>query len=327
MNLYNKGTQTSHNIISNTVIDLPLSYREIADLLNDDNLTIGIDKLKVGFHVENMNHNRGDWGSLKQEFGGLKHRSTTGHTRFPLGHAGLSAGCSTRHGQYGWVEFNPSKIINKDGTLVNVARAVEVLFDALVETRNLFKIISNTDQMNILRMDLAVDLAPVSDMQSLLMLAKQSHPIRSVKPVIYENPRTNSVESVSFLSRSTTSVIFYDKSVEQGLRGQVFRMEVQAKKRDLKKIGPATVADISEDAVRTMFRHRGQGFIDLCAITQSSCLEEILRSKTDVNHLLNAAGFEYMALNGRNIPQSVHRVRSSKKFKERFPHRSVKDLL
>ena len=54
MNLYNKGTQTSRNIISNTVIDLPLSYREIAALLNDDNLTIGIDKLKVGFHVENM---------------------------------------------------------------------------------------------------------------------------------------------------------------------------------------------------------------------------------------------------------------------------------
>ncbi len=326
MSIYNKGIQESKNIISNTAIDAPLSYKEIAAILNDENLMIGIDKLKVSFPVENINPDPDTWKSLQHDLVAPRPESVTGLSSFPLGHAWVSVGFSTHHGQRGWVEFNPSKIINKNGDLVSLDRAIETFYDSLGLTKEYFSIIDAYSDGKILRIDLTVDLWPVSDMQALLELAKKAKPIRNSKPITYENPTNSALESVTFRSENST-VLFYDKSTQQKRGNEILRVEVQAKRPDLHNFGPSTIADITNYPIRTLFRHRVQGFIDLCSITPTSCLDEISKSKTDLNNLVLFAGHEYIAKHGRTIPQTKHHVRLARKFKKRFPHRSIIDLL
>ena len=327
MTSYNKAILNGKRIIDISLIKRSLTHQDIALVLSDEGLVLGIDKLKVLFPVLDISDDPEDWGSFKRELGGLKPGGQVGTRWLPLGYAGFSVGHSTGRGSNGWVEFNPSKIDNEHGTLVGIDRAVEILAEVLGLTREFFTIRVTRDEFKILRLDLTVDFAPVADMEGLLGLAKKSRPFRFTKPNTVTKLQNDEMETITFATKSKSCVIFYDKSAKNKLKDPTFRVEVQAKRGDLLDVGPASLKDLNEQSIRKMFLHRMQPFIDLCSFTPTTQLHEIIQLKTDTDHLVRLAGYEYLENNGRKLSQTDHFLRKDSKFKKRWPHLSIKDLL
>jgi hypothetical protein len=244
----------------------------------------------------------------------------------PLGYHGFSTGISTKNGQLGWVEINPSKVANQDGKLVGITRSVELLLEALQQTYGLYEIQSDLSEFAIHRLDLTVDFAPVADMQYLLDLAAKASPFRAVSPAIRQHPRTGEKESVTHATRSTSCVICYDKSKKENYKTPTFRIEVQAKRDDLREMGLSSIADICEEKARNVFNKRAQPFIDLCMSTPKTWIDEIITSKEDKNTLIYSAGFEYVEINGRKLAMTPHQRRKYRKFQKKWPHRRIQDL-
>jgi hypothetical protein len=320
MTPYNKYT------FNNNPEDTPLTHVEIGENLSDPLLELGVDKLKVWFPLKRILAGSEDWASCKEERGGLRPNAVVGQQWMPLGYHGFSTGISTKNGQLGWVEINPSKVANQDGKLVGITRSVELLLEALQQTRDLFEIRADLNEFNIHRLDLTVDLAPVADMQYLLDLATKASPFRAVAPSIRQHPRTGEKESVTHATRSTSCVICYDKSKKEKYKTPTFRIEVQAKRDDLREMGLASLADICEAKARNVFNKRAQPFIDLCMSTAKTWIDEIITSKEDRNILVYSAGYEYLEEKGRKLAMTPHQRRKYRKFQKKWPHRRIQDL-
>jgi hypothetical protein len=320
MTPYNKYT------FNNNPEDTPLTHVEVGEILSDPQLELGVDKLKVCFPLTRILAGSEDWASCKEERGGLRPNAVVGQQWMALGNHGFSTGISTRNGFLGWVEFNPSKVANPDGKLVGITRSVELFLEALEQTRDLYVIEPDISKFAIHRLDLTVDFAPVADMQYLLDLATKASPFRAVAPSIRQHPRTGEKESVTHATRSTSCVICYDKSKKENFKTPTFRIEVQAKRDDLREMGLASIADICEEKARTVFNKRAQPFIDLCMSTPKTWIDEIVTSKEDKNTFIYSAGFEYVEMNGRKLAMTPHQRRKYRKFQKKWPHRKVQDL-
>ena len=320
MTTYNKDSSNLHTK------DSPITHIEVGKVLSDPHFPLGIDKLKVCFPVTKIHAEPQDWASCKQEIGGLKPNAIVGQHWVSLGYHGFSTGVSTKNGQLGWVEFNPSKIVNQDGKLVGITRSIEVLLEVLKETQELFEIYPDTSKFAIARLDLTVDFAPVADMQHLLNLATKATPFRVTKPAIRLHPQTGDIESITYATATTSSVIFYDKSKKEKLKTPTFRIEIQAKKQDLREMGIHSISDLREDIAREVFKKRARRFIDLCTETPKTWLDEIIASKEDRNTLIIIAGYEYAKINGRPLEMKNHQKRQYSKFQKKWPHHMIKDL-
>lgn len=320
MTPYNKYT------FNNNPEDTPLTHVEVGEILSDPLLELGVDKLKVCFPLTRILAGSEDWASCKEERGGLRPSAVVGQQWMPLGYHGFSTGISTKNGQLGWVEFNPSKIANKNGKLVGITRTMELLLEALQHTQSLYVIHSDLSEFAIHRLDLTVDFSPVADMQYLLDLAAKASPFRAISPAIRQHPKTGEKESVTHATRSTSCVICYDKSKKENNNSKTFRFEVQAKRDDLREMGLNSIADISEEKARKVFNKRAQPFIDLCVSTPKTWIDEIITSKEDKNTFIYSAGYEYVEINGRKLAMTPHQRRKYRKFKKKWPHRRIQDL-
>ena len=320
MTPYNKYT------FNNNPKERPLTHQEIGRMLSDPLLELGVDKLKVCFPVVTILANPEEWASCKQEMGGLRPKALVGQQWVPLGYHGFSAGVSTKNGQLGWVEFNPSKIVNENGELVGITRSVEVFIDILKEIRGLFKISADLHEFAIHRLDLTVDFAPVADMQYLLDMAAKSSPFRAVGPSIRQHPVSGEKESVTHATRTTSCVIYYDKSRKEKFKIPTFRLEVQSKRDDLREMGLDSIAGICEDKARKAFYKRARSFIDICNQTPKTRIDEILSSKEDRNTLIYSAGYEFVEQNGRKVAMTPHQKRKYGKFQKKWPHNNIQDL-
>ena len=320
MSPYNKSTP------SNSSQDKPITHVEVGEILSDPLLQLGVDKLKVCFPVTKILANPDDWATFKEETGGLRPHEFVGKNWVPLGNHGFSAGVSTKNGDYGWVEFNPSKIINKDFKLIGLTRSVEVFLEVLNETRDLFVIQADLSEFAIHRLDLTVDFAPVADMQYLLDLATKASPFRTIAPAIRQHPQTGDKQSVTYATKSTSCLICYDKSKKENLKTPTFRLEVQAKRADLREMGLSSIAVICEEKARKVFYKRAQPFINLCKATPKTWIDEIIVSKEDKNTLIYSAGYEYVEMNGRKLAMTPHQKRKYRKFQKKWPHRKIQDL-
>jgi hypothetical protein len=321
MTPYNKYT------FNNNPENKPLTHVEVGEILSDPLLVLGVDKLKVCFPVTTILARPEDWASCKEEMGGLRPNAVVGQQWVPLGNHGFSTGISTKNGQLGWVEFNPSKIVNEDAKLIGLTRSAQVLVDVLEQTRDLYEIHADLNEFAIHRLDLTVDFAPVADMQYLLDLATKASPFRSVAPSIRQHPKTGEKESVTHATKSTSCVICYDKSKKENFKTPTFRIEVQAKRDDLREMGLASIADICEEKARNVFNKRAQPFIDLCTSTPKTWIDEIVTSKEDKNTFIYSAGYEYVEMNGRKLAMTPHQRRKYRKFQKKWPHRKIQDLL
>lgn len=308
----------------------PLTTYDLGRMLTEDNLSLGIDKVKVVFPVICPNPKFVGWtsSSAKVSVG----RGFTQIQEFDAPtdlHAGFRVGYADNatRGTNGWVEFNPSRMLHPDGRLTDVEGAVSCLETVMTHAKDYLVFDGRPEDMDLHRLDLTLDLAPVVDMQRALFLAHLASPYLKAKPNVFYAKRTREMETVTFSTKSTGSLVIYDKSAKEGWTTPTLRVEVQASRRELKKHGLSTLTDLALQPMVRLFCYRTKSFADLCLSSPETRTTEILASKQDTNHLIAIAGREYLESSGVTVPRSNHFIKVDRKFKKTFPYVSVKDLL
>ena len=323
---------TSNNkaTIEATDISQYLSALQIGKKLLDVNSPLGIDKLKVVFPAFGPNPQFSDWSNTKvsthEPFGATTTLEYDAPTDF---HAEFRVGfkSSRKRGSMGWVEFNPSRMSHPDGRLTDVEGAVSCLNYVLDLAQDYVRFDQRPEQIALHRIDLTMDFAPVVEIQRPLYLATKIKPFLRSKPNVYYGPKTGLIESVTHKTRSTGSVLIYDKSVKEGWGTPTLRVEVQVSRRELKAKGPATLSEVSLEALRRLFHNRIASFAGLCIGSPPGQAQQILLDERLTKHLIKAAGLEYLSASGLALPKSDYFNKEDRKFKKIYPYGSVRDLL
>lgn len=306
------------------------STRDIGMLLIADDSVLGIDKLKVVFPAFGPNLTFSGWETRKERnrepFGVTTTREYDAPTDF---HAGFRVGVevSRKRGSTGWVEFNPSRMSHPDGRLTDVEGAVSCLNHVLDLAEEYVRFDRRPEQIALHRIDLTMDFAPVVEIQRPLNLATKIKPYRRSKPNVFYSPKTGLIESVTHKTRSTGTVLIYDKSVKEGWDTPTLRVEVQVTRRELQAKGPATLFEMSFEALRPLFHNRIASFAGLCIGSPAGRAQQILLDERLTKHFIKAAGLEYLSASGLALPKSDYFNKEDRKFKKMYPYGSVRDLL
>lgn len=304
--------------------DMYFSARDIGTILSSDYLCLGIDKFKVFWVPSAYNESQDMWSKATLD---LVDGATRKSARLDVGFGEAILRSSSGHPKAVSVEFNPSTILHTDRTLATLAETCASLGEVLRSAREYVSLPPNVADYGLSRIDLTVDFEPVSDMQHLLKLCMSSRPFRNTKPNIRPSHLTGETESVSFNTRSSGSVLFYDKSAERSENGRRFRVEVSLERVNLRRIEQLNLSTLSEDALRSAFRKRLTKFIDACLEEKASRAGEILQKDEYTKTLVTAAGYELLASYGVHPKKTKHWNLKYSNFKKRFPHNSIGDLM
>lgn len=305
-----------------------LTTKEIGALLLNENLDIGIDKVKIVLSGIEMACSPSDWEystNKKLQIGNEQTYRTTCPS-YLFGE--LVIGCRQSHVEsIGWVEFNPSKIIHRDGNLADVGECFEAIDIALRTVWDFYKFDPDPSSIKFHRLDLTVDFDPVADMLGLLNLAKCAKPFLRQRASTYFDPSSIENQTVIFTTKTRGSVLFYNKSKEQKVTGEQFRIEVQVKRNELLAKGPRDLGELSISALRPLFNNRIGTFAQLCYARSTSKIDQILTSKHETAHLIDVAGMEYLNMIGVSPQTSDHFIKKDRKFRRIYKFQTIKDLI
>jgi hypothetical protein len=320
---YNRTTFTPQPGLY-TSVDRFLSSRDIGTILSSDELSLGIDKVKVFWFPKQHNESEDLWrkatldlvDNVKRGNSPLEVGYGTATLRFSSGNPGLAS-----------VEFNPSTVLHYDRSLATLDEAIAALAQVLEVAAEYVAIPPQASDYGLSRIDLTVDFEPVSDMQHLLHLASLSRPYRTTNPRITKSHLTSESQSVSFTTKSSGKVIFYDKSAERREEGRRFRVEVTLDRKNLQRLGQSDLSSLTESALRTAAQHRLQHFVELCLQAKTSKAAEILQFGIHTDTLVKAAGYECLAIHGVHPKKTKYWDKKYSKFKKLFPHTTIGDLM
>jgi hypothetical protein len=300
------------------------SARDIGTILSSDYLFLGIDKFKVFWAPSAYNKSQDLWSKATMD---LVDGATRGSARLDVRFGEATLCFSSGHPNTASVEFNPSTILHADRTLATLPETCTALEEVLRSAAEYVSLPPNNTDYGLSRIDLTVDFEPVSDMQHLLKLGAASRPYRNTKPNIRPSHLTGETESVSFNTRSSGSVLFYDKSAERSENGRRFRIEVSLERVILRRIEQLNLTTLSENALRSAFRKRLTKFIDACLQEKSSKAGEILQKDEYTKTLVTAAGHELLASYGVYPKKTKYWNMKYSNFKKLFPHTTISDLM
>ena len=305
-----------------------LTTKEIGAHLLSENLDIGIDKVKVilsGIEVVCL-PSAWEYSTTKKTPVGPEQTYRTTCPSYRFGE--LDIGCKQSHIEsIGWVEFNPSKIIHSDGSLADLGECFEAIDIALRTVLDFYRFDLDPPSIKFHRLDLTVDFDPVADMLGLLHLAKCAKPFLRQRASTYFAPSSIENQTVMFTTKTRGSVLFYNKSKEQKVTGEQFRIEVQVKRNELLAKGPRDLGELSMNALRPLFNNRIGNFAQLCYARSTSKIDEILISKQETAHLIDVAGMEHLNLLGVSPQTSDHYIKKDRKFRKTYKFQTVKDLI
>jgi hypothetical protein len=188
-----------------------------------------------------------------------------------------------------------------------------------------FQVVPLRGNIKVTRLDLTLDFEPSLDMQEFLENAESFEPIRGRKPMVYRDPVTRRVESVTFKGREVPSITFYDKSKESKNGHNRLRVEVREKRRELKKFGLDSL-DATEQMRSDAFRARLTPLIDRWRYFPPSFAERLLASKSDTRTLVMCAGYEALAQIGIRPNISRHTRSVIRKFRKKYPYATIRDF-
>lgn len=303
-----------------------ITTREIGAHLLDENLDVGIDKMKLVFRIKKLLLQPDNWKTYYHSASGSFRKARISCPSYRFGEVSLGA-IQNYGGLFGWAEFNPSKIMNEDCKLATSKQARESIQYVFEAVENCLELESKPWRSMIYRLDLTVDFDPVSDMLGLFQLAQRCQPYRQQKACTYFDPRKIETESVMFRTRGKGSTVFYNKSKEQKKKGSHFRIEVQASRKELTANRINDFQLFSPSSLRRVFMARISNFANLCCSHPESHLDQILTSKNDTNHLIDIAGHEYLNSKGVKVPKTDHYMKKDRQFKKEFNYQSLKDLI
>ena len=305
-----------------------LTRKEIGAHLLDENLELGIDKVKIILSGIEMACSPSDWEystNKKLPIGNEQtYRTTCPSYRF----GELSIGCKqSPYRSIGWVEFNPSKIIHRDGCLANLGDCWEAIDIALKTVSDFYRFDTDPKQITFHRLDLTVDFDLVADMLGLLDLAKRAKPFLRQRASTYFDARSIENQTVMFTTKTRGSTVFYNKSKEQKVVGEHMRIEVQVGRDELVEKGPKDLGGLSMEALRPLFKDRIDNFAHLCYAHSHSQIDQILASKEERAHLIDVSGIQYLNSLGVSPQVSAHFIKKDRKFRKIYKFQKLEDLI
>jgi hypothetical protein len=306
---------------------LPIPNAEIARIIGEEPLTLGIDKITLGFAVP-PSPSDDLWKEVTEEHHKKKVTRTAPE---PFRNGTLYI----RHTDtsewkpdspcWGSIEFNPSSVAGIQPWLATWEQAMLMLPEALRIAGTYFQMTPLAGNIKVTRLDLALDFEPSLDMQEFLENAASFEPIRGRKPMVYRDPVTRRVESVTFKGREAPSITFYDKSKESNNGHNRLRVEVRVQRRELKKFGLDSL-DATEQMRSDAFRARLTPLVDRWRYFAPGFVQRLLASKSDTRTLVMCAGYEALAQIG--IRPNISRYMRSmiRKFRKKYPYATIRDL-
>lgn len=297
---------------------------DIGTILSRDDLSIGIDKVKVSWEPKNRNPSPDLWKVLTVD---QVDGATRGNAPLDVGFGVAILRFSSGSPTIASIEFNPSSILHEDRSLGNLDDVFSALTMVLSHAAETISICPRADGYLLSRLDLAVDFEPVGDLQQFLILATAANPYRAVSAQTFTSPVTRRMESVYFTTRARGCLKFYDKSLERGEAGRRLRIELTLSRRCLLDLQIPNLVTVTESNLRCAFQQRLSNLVDACLQTPTAKAEEILKSKQHSRTLITAAGYEYLEKQGHHPTKTKHWFRTYGLFKKAFPHNRIEDLL
>ena len=304
-----------------------LSRDEIGRLLTHPGLLVGIDRLAVSFPVRSINEANIDLWSKK--WVNAATRKPKFSTHIPQGQGGAVFKVQRfSTGLTGYLEFNPSTILygKKSCNIARLDQTLEILNDLLEEVDLLIDRPVPASQFKVSRLDIAVDVPNVMNVQGVLDHAGKHSCTSRKKTQSWRSKK--GLESVVWRGKSSDGWTLYDKSLQTGLPGSVLRCEVEIKRRKMKHYQCNTVGDLSEHVCLAAFQSITQNLaIGLQNLSRGS-IDEILSSPAETEILVDLIGMEILGQYGYFASISNNRrLTKFEPFKAKYGYTTYLDLL
>lgn len=292
------------------------------DIDTDTPVNVGIDKVRVGCILKPPYYRD------KEDF---QWNWRGGKAFWPVTETeGISLFTNLMKGVYrGYITFNPARIIDPKGTTcASWAETLEVIERiARIAYKEFFVFEPTTNGLDMYGMHLAADFAPIPDMQRVLTRAKEVRAFRGIKPRGFWSEDGGRVESVYFISKSRGTLKFYDKSVESNLAIPMLRIEYETVRPLHKAEGLDKVENISESAIRDLFKSRIEPVIKAINPTMESHVDQILTNKRDSKTLIQICGREFLSRLG--IYPSIGQTEKNNRraFDDKYFYGQIEEIL
>jgi len=293
------------------------------DMDTDTPINVGIDKVRVGTVLKPPYlRDKDDW--LPTNDGGIK-------ASWPITEeTGLSAYVNSYRGvTRGYIMFNPSKIIDPNGTtcaswdetLVAIGGCAQIAY------RELFIFEPTLYDLAMYSLHMTADFAPIPDMQRVMKKAQQLEVFRRVKPRTFLSAGGKAIESVYFKSNTQGQIKFYDKSVEANLSVPTLRIEWEISRKFFMANGLSKVGDITDDVIQNLFETKLGPVIKALKPTEEKLVDEILANPKETKTLLHICGREFLARLNIHPKITEQFKRNKREFDKKYFYVDIEDIL
>jgi hypothetical protein len=302
--------------------DTPYTKTDIADVLLDTSLVVGIDKLRM---VMPYRSRIGGFDMWQKVSGDPRGSEFWGHVIEDFGEGTLYIGFSEGGVRECSLEFNPSRVLHGHDRLATGAEMMTLISDALVRSFHYVEGPLRPEDIRVTRLDLTVDFAPVLDLAGVISEFSKSQPVRNSVPQHYRNRSTNAPETVTFGKAKNVQVKAYDKSHQMRTGNDWLRFEISAFTRELKKFGLQSL-EATDEQRANCFRNRLMPLLMRWTNSPASIRETILDSPAEMRMLIKAAGLEYLDSFGCHPSVTRNFKKDLRAFQNRYLIYTVKDL-
>ena len=293
------------------------------DMDTDTPINVGIDKVRVGVVLKKPYfRDKSDWRATKD--GGMK-------AYWPITEeTGLFAYVNSYRGvTRGYITFNPSRIIDPNGTtcaswdesLVAIGGCAQIAY------RELFIFEPTLYDLDLYSLHMTADFAPIPDMQRVMKKAQELEPFRRVKPRPFLSTGGKAIESVSFKSSAQGQIKIYDKSVEAKLPVPTLRIEWEMTRKFFYAKGLKKVGDITDDVIQNLFQTQLGPVIKALKPTEVKLVDEILANDKETRTLIHICGREFLARLNIHPKITTQFKRNKKEFDKKYFYVDIENIL
>ena len=304
-----------------------LSRTDIGNLLVDDRLRLGIDRLAVSFPVRAIFDE--DRDSKLDNNGTSRTKRQWLEAHIPCEQSSAYFNVQRRNGGLlAYLDFNPSSILygKKAPKIATLSEALEVLGELMEEIDYLVDRPIPIPDFSLSRVDITTDFPNVPDIQTVLNHAALHACTRRAKTQAWRSKK--GIESVTCRTETTGGWILYDKARQAHLKDAALRCEVTIKRRKLRELGYLTISDLSLNVCRSLFQSTVKNLARSLQEVTRTPIDDILTSATETDILVQQIGHEVLNEHGffPHIPDSRRRSKFEP-FKARYGYTTYRDLL
>lgn len=306
--------------------DEGLSSDEVGRILGSDLTPWAIDWMELSFPVKNIAIEPPfPWAELHSNGAKWNH---IWQTTFEIGQGIVDLKIIKKGNSLsGYLKFNPTTCMYGPKSLyvVRLDDALHIAEIVLDAVEHWITPDCERHQMLLSRLDVNVTVEPISDIQRVLSICKNT-PVRNRTPLAtYGN--SGRIETVVARSKRSGGFCIYDKGLQSGLNRSAVRFEVTARRSRLRTLCP-TLGDLSEEVLRQIALRSLQPVIQQLLLIPRNAVSDILASKKETTTFIEMVGLATLADLGHHPEVSTYAMR--KKYKpilEKYSARTIGDLL